>query len=269
MPLADAIVLLDAVAPGAAPAPLRAHADGSRLLEPHRLAHYRVALASAWTRVQIGVLRGLIERALWLGFPTASAGCVQRHTLEFAHTITKNRAPLRRLIRTADLRAAHPRNRDWLDAYRLVGSVWETGEIAFTRDFASPSIAPTVVVTFENDPQTILRMGIEVGSCLALGGCNDFSAVANALDANKRVLFARDTAGRFLARQLLAISEARTLVCFPVYPVGAPAPLAEFFRLCDHTLAQALRLPLQHPGGAYTIAPLICADWYDDGVWEE
>jgi hypothetical protein len=271
MPLADAIVLLDAVAPGAAPAPLRAHADGSRLLEPHRLTHYRAALASAWTRVQIEVLRGLIERALWLGFPTASAGAVRRHTLEFAHTITKNRAPLRRLIREGhrDLRTTHPRNRDWLAAHRLAGSVWEAGDLAFARDFAAPPIAPTVVVTFENDPQTILRMGIEVGSCLALGGCNDFSAVANALDANKRVLFARDAAGRFLARQLLAISEARTLVCFPVYPVDAPAPLTEFFRLCDHTLAQALRLPLQHPGGAYAITPLVCADWYDDGVWEE
>ena len=271
MPLADALVLLEAVAPGAAPAPLRTHADGSRLLEPHRLVHYRAALVSAWTRVQIEVLRGLIERALWLGFPTASAIAVQRHTLEFAHSITKNRGPLRRLIRDGhlDLRATHPRNRDWLAAHRLAGSVWEAGDVAFARDFAAPPIPPTVIVTVENDPQTILRMGIEVGSCLALGGCNDFSAVANALDANKRVLFARDAAGRFLARQLLAISEARTLVCFPVYPATAPAPLTEFFRLCDHTLAQALRLPLQNASGDYAIAPLVCPDWYDDGVWEE
>jgi len=275
MPLAEAIVLLDAVAlgtgvPAPVAKPLRMHTSGARLLEPHRLAHYRAGFVTAWVRVQIEILRGLIERELWRGFPAASAG-VQRHTLELAQTITKNRAPLRRIIRTCDVapeqsvRTTHARNRDWLLAHRLAGSLWEAGNLTFIREI--PSIGE-VALGFENDPQTVLRMGTEVGSCLGVGGCNDFSAVANALDANKRVLYARDARGRFLARQLLAISEKRTLVCFPVYPDNAIRPLTDFFRLCNETLAQTLHLPLQDFESDYHVAPLICPDWYDDGVWE-
>jgi len=56
-----------------------------------------------------------------------------------------------------------------------------------------------------------------VDSGLSIGGCNQHSAIANALDANKRVLFIYDENGKFLASQLLAITKDRKLACFLVY----------------------------------------------------
>ena len=60
-------------------------------------------------------------------------------------------------------------------------------------------------------------MGSYANSCLAPEGINAFSAIANTLDINKRVVYLRDGAGRVLARQLLAISETPELVCFDIY----------------------------------------------------
>jgi hypothetical protein len=81
-----------------------------------------------------------------------------------------------------------------------VAARWRDG-IASVR--ALPGFGE-VVLAPENDPQEILRMGSAVGSCLSLGTCNAYSA-ANALDANKRIVYARTPTGKVVGRQLLAI----------------------------------------------------------------
>jgi hypothetical protein len=118
--------------------------DGSRLLEPHRLAHYRAALASAWTRVQIEVLRGLIERALWLGFPTRERRRrAPPHPRVRAHHHQKT-APRCAASSARAIATCAPRTRATATGsprIRLAGSVWEAGDLAFARDFAAPPIA--------------------------------------------------------------------------------------------------------------------------------
>ena len=123
-----------------------------------------------------------------------------------------------------------------------------------------------VVLAPENDPQEILRMGSAVGSCLSLGTCNAYSAAANALDANKRVVYARTATGKVVSRQLLAISEERRLVCFTPYPEKLREPLLEFFVDYDQILAGHLDLPLQRTDD-YIIKTLVAKDWYDDRLW--
>ncbi len=47
-----------------------------------------------------------------------------------------------------------------------------------------------------------------------------------------------DEADRVVARQLVAVSEADTLVCFHVYPVGSPEPIQRAFAEYDRALAE-------------------------------
>jgi hypothetical protein len=111
-------------------------------------------------------------------------------------------------------------------------------------------------------------MGTDFGTCLSAGSFNSHSTAANALDANKRVLYARDTQGRVWARQLVAIAESGHLVCFPIYARRQHAVMRHLFAAYDHTLAQALHMPLwRSQDHTATIARLVCKDWYDDGIW--
>ena len=88
------------------------------------------------------------------------------------------------------------------------------------------------------------------------------------MDANKRVLFARDAEGRPWARQLVAIADSGHLVCFSVYARRSHAAMRQLFAAYDHTLAQALRLPLwRSQDQTAPIAKLVCREWYDDGIW--
>lgn len=119
----------------------------------------------------------------------------------------------------------------------------------------------------------MVRLGTYVGSCLALGGVFDDDAAGIALDVNKRVIFARDEADRVVARQLVAVSEADTLVCFHVYPVGSPEPIQRAFAEYDRALAEHLGVPIHRedpdgPGDSYEIASVLSASFWDDGAWD-
>jgi hypothetical protein len=103
------------------------------------------------------------------------------------------------------------------------------------------------VLTVEHDPFEILFMG-EYGfaSCLSLRGSNAWSAVSNAVDVDKTIVWAREPAGNVVARRLLALMP-EGIVQFHTYTnrhhVGVPVAKGE-----------------HHPG------PLLSDKWYDDGA---
>ena len=125
-----------------------------------------------------------------------------------------------------------------------------------------------VRIKLETDPLEALRLGTYVGSCLSVGGLCDYSAAAVVLDVNKQVLYAVNSKGTVLARQLLAISDADTLVSFCVYPLRTSANLKELFREYDLRLAESLGIPLADSESDYDIAPILSQQFWDDGVWE-
>jgi len=90
--------------------------------------------------------------------------------------------------------------------------------------------------------------------------------VAVLLDANKRVLFARDAQGRFLARQVAAVDEEARLVCYDVYPTSRPAPLEDAF--AAYVTEWAARMQVTFADTDDNVKPLAVDRWYDDGVWE-
>ncbi|MEW6734185.1 MAG: hypothetical protein AB1489_22860 [Acidobacteriota bacterium] len=128
----------------------------------------------------------------------------------------------------------------------------------------------TISITVEKDPLEALRMGEYVGSCLGLGGVCSYSAVAAVLDINKQVLYARNEKNGMIARQLVAISKERQLVCFEVYPLNIDKEIKMLFCQYDIKFAQALGLELFDYKNAekYTIENILSEEWWDDYAWD-
>jgi hypothetical protein len=177
---------------------------------------------------------------------------------------------LKRLLRareTGDETFAfrHPKNLAWLARHPMLRTKPWFGAFRFevvVRTMGPVRIAP------ETDPLEALRMGTLVGSCVSLGGGNEHSGLAVALDANKQVLFMRRPGGAFVARQVVGVSEDDQLVCYPVYPLGSPGPVKDAFLACDEAFARAVGLPLRRVDEGASVVPLLVGHWYEDGLWD-
>lgn len=113
-----------------------------------------------------------------------------------------------------------------------------------------------------DDPLEVFAMGAHFETCLAPGGSNFFSVIANAADINKRVLYARRD-GRVAARCLLALTDAGQVLTFHPYAhddrLGFPFLVRDFAA----ELAARMRSQVARTG---RVATLLARDWYDDGV---
>lgn len=122
----------------------------------------------------------------------------------------------------------------------------------------------------EHEPLSILQMGNRFNTCLSRGGCNSFSGVANAIELNKRVVYARDRTGHIVARQLWAVSAEFKLVGFDVYSTYSEEErkgLEAHFAAHARGWARGCGLELADAGA---IENLVAPRWYNDGVraWE-
>lgn len=273
-PLSHLIVLVDAIqashpqlqgVPGKLRCPDKMHA--------HVKSHYMQELRANIHRLRLAVLHDLTEWALRRRFPMLAGSHVITHTLRVAAAAgEENRRPFRRLLRACEQRhdtrewsLSHPANQQWLRRLpRQQADMWNEGFMIEReiRDIGTVRLGP------EENLQAILRMGTDFGTCLSAGSFNSFSTVANALDANKRVLYALDAEGRVWARQLVAISDSGHLVCFPVYARRSHEVMRQLFSAYDHTFAQALRLPLWlSQNQKAPVSKIVCKEWYDDGIW--
>lgn len=254
--------------PDPIPDKFRSAASGKISLSRQAWEHYRGEFASRLAGYQVTLLRArLREEEELLQVPG-----IDPHTIRFLASLGRtNRRPLRRFLDSVregrdDYRETHPANLAWIEKHRgLALGEWLSGGAAPWP--VELSDYEGAVIGLEHDPQEVLKMGTYAGSCLAAGGCNQYAAVANSLDANKRVAFLRDRNGRPLARQLLAISEEEKLVPFRVYPIVQGIGWKVFdpvFRDFDEDLARRLGLPLWCGTESYEISALVAREWYDD-----
>lgn len=263
------IPLLDAMADGGenpVPEKLRAHHAGSLTLPVHVLAHYRHEAWVQTVKMQTRVLLDLAARCQRRSFPAVrNAPAVDDHSLLMARSIVTRRRTLNRVVRmVADQPAAtlhhHPANARWLQTLPpRVREHWQDGfeiERTLTKEGA-------VRLALEQNLQEKLKLGTYAKSCLSPGAIWDESAVAVTLDANKQVLYARNSDRKVVGRQLVALSNDLKLVCFEVYPASCSAEIKSLFATYDLALAQYLGLPL-HRSGEYEIAELHGLSWYDD-----
>ncbi len=250
------------------------------LTNPHRLFRTAKLLGGVSAAARLQILRecqspiqlALIEQRVrtWLkrGLPARDITKSDEHALRLLGSIRENRRGLRKFLNAywsgdRQYLAQHPATVAWYRKQKpFPRHVWEQG-ISFP--------AGTCRIEMEQDPFEILKLGTYVGSCLEIGGLCAYSAVAVLLDANKRVLYARDDRNRVLARQLVAISDQGSLVCFPVYPLSATKVIQAEFKEYDQALATALGVPLYQPAeddAGYEIGCVLSASWWDDGSWD-
>ena len=189
-------------------------------------------------------------------------------------TIRQNRRLLSRLLRAhlngdaANDLAAHPANAAFLRALTDRGADARAWRSRFPRRYPCPHVPGGAAHLWaETDPLPILQMGNYFHTCLSATGFNAFSTVANAADANKRVVYARDGQGRIIGRKLIGITEAGALVGFHTYTnlpdEAGNGALHALFRRYVAAFAARCRLPLADNG---TVPTLLAEAWYDDGV---
>jgi len=120
-----------------------------------------------------------------------------------------------------------------------------------------------IVLEVETDPFHVLFMG-EYGfaSCLSLRGSNVWSAVSNAIDVDKAVVWARDPSGNIVGRRLIALTP-QGVVSYRTYTNRHGLSLDGFFEKFLDAYAEHCGTKVTHkvsPG------PLLSDAWYDDGA---
>jgi hypothetical protein len=121
----------------------------------------------------------------------------------------------------------------------------------------------SVKLEVETDPFQVLFMG-EYGfaSCLSLRGSNVWSAVSNAVDVDKCVVWARDPAGNIVGRRLIALLP-EGVVSYRTYTNRHGLALDGMFERFLAAYAAHCGTSVVH---GLTSGPLLSDAWYDDGA---
>jgi hypothetical protein len=237
------------------------HFAGEKVLRRQSIEDVGAQMLEGLTAMRLRFVMDWIERELAL-FGDAHAGLLRAG-------IRTGRQPLTRFLRAfaqgRDTRLDHVANRQWL-AKRPEFPLDEwLRPLRITLPVAGLG---DVTLGVEEDPTELLRVGTYARTCLAAGAFNSANAVAVLLDVNKRAVFARSANGRFLARQIVAISEGGRLVCHRVYPEKTPRALEDFFQLYVEDWAMQMRMAIAVGRDDDRVAPLVVQRWYDDGLWQ-
>jgi hypothetical protein len=250
------------------PAQLSAWSRGEIELSQARIERYQRVLAERLMLTQLALIEESVVDWLKRGLPVRQTTKSGEHALRLLGTLRENRRGLRKFLKAywagdQDYLSKHPATLAWYRQHKAVPrKLWEQG-ISFQRGNYS--------IEVESDPFEVLKLGTYVGSCLAIGGMCSDSAVAALLDANKRVLYARDARNQVSARQLIAISDQNCLVCFFVYPLSASTEIKALFKEYDQAFSKALGLPLYQPAegdAGYEISSVLSVYWWDDMSWD-
>jgi len=156
----------------------------------------------------------------------------------------------------------HPANLAFLERIRKKGIDPDPWIRPRTVGFAGKEGEERLQLGFAEDPLEIFRMGAYFQTCLSPDGVNFYSVISNAADINKRVLFARDEAGRVAGRCLFALSDQGGILTFHPYchdsSLGFPRVVACF----ASDLAARMKTAVVARG---RVERLIAPKWYDDG----
>jgi hypothetical protein len=248
--------------------------EAPRPMTPERLRRLALEIERSARAAVLDRWIAAIERAVLAGFPRAFgvpaapawlASREHRAALVAAMRLQDDSKRLvRRLIAARageppwDLRA-EPANRAFLARIarkRVKIAPWLDG-IGSIR-FEDPSGA--LELSLEPDPLEVLRMGEHFGTCLSPGGENFYSAVVNAVDINKRVIYARDASGAVVGRCLLALTDAGRILTF--HPYHHRGDFENMVRGFAGELARRMGTQVVAHG---TVTPLVASRWYDDG----
>jgi hypothetical protein len=154
----------------------------------------------------------------------------------------------------------HPENQRFVQSMSALGlklEPWLYGDLSMTKEEQGLS----VTVSLERDPLEVFQMGAAFNTCLAPRDCNFFSVLANFVDANKQVIYARDAAGTIQARCLVALASTGGLLLYHVYKHHLAWVEGLVLAFIDQ-LAERMGTVLVSAGQPRR---LVSPDWYDDG----
>jgi hypothetical protein len=153
-----------------------------------------------------------------------------------------------------------PRNQQYLKSIRKRGvdvAPWLASESMHVD-----RVGQRVSLRLEDDPLEVLLMGERFSTCLSLDAMNFYSAVMNAVDVNKRVLYGRNVKGTVVGRCLLALTDEGRLLAFEPYAHDAKLGFDEMVATFVRSLAQRMHTIVVSQG---RVLPLLGSRWYDDG----
>ena len=134
------------------------------------------------------------------------------------------------------------------------------------QELAAEKSGQKITIQPEFNPLEILQMGNYVaGSCLATDGANNWSAVVNATEINKRVLWAKDVAGTILARLLIAVDENNKILKFRIY-YATNIDLTRYFN--DYLRELAKKCGFGINGNVNNVKLIVAEEWYKDPTEE-
>lgn len=158
--------------------------------------------------------------------------------------------------------ADDPANQAFIDRMRKLGVNMMPWLIpAAPRLFMSNNKRP-VYLCIEKDPLEIFQMGGHFNTCLSPGAFNYFSAIANAADVNKCVVYARDEENKIVGRSLLALTNQGGLLVFEPYCHDGSLGFGNMISAFAIELAVRMGTTVLPEG---EVPCLVAQQWYDDG----
>ena len=155
-------------------------------------------------------------------------------------------------------------NRAFLDGLKkrdINLAPWTTALIADT--VIHPGTGIEISLELAADPKEVLLMGYYFSTCLSPHGFCFYSAIANAVDVNKHVLYARDRENHVIGRCLIALGDNGSIVPFRSYCHDASFPFASHVEQFCSRLATAMNTVVSHTD---RVSSLNLPEWYDDGA---
>ncbi len=121
-----------------------------------------------------------------------------------------------------------------------------------------------IILETEENPLEVIQMGEKVvGSCLKIRGGHEESAVCNAADINKKIIWAKNEKGEVLGRVLVGITKEGELASFRVFNNDPRIDLEKCYKDFISELAEDIKTKVTVSG---KIEQLVGENWYDDGI---
>ncbi|EKK01077.1 hypothetical protein RBSH_03595 [Rhodopirellula baltica SH28] len=120
-------------------------------------------------------------------------------------------------------------------------------------------------LAFTRDVIDFLLMGFHFDTCLSPDSFNFFSTVANAVDLNKRVVYAKTDTGKVIGRCLFALNDSGEVLTYYRYSHNPRDGFAEAVDQFAEQLASQMQTSIATGG---KVSKLVAKDWYDDGPWQ-
>lgn len=253
------------------PRKLRRYVSGDIDLTDAQLAKSIAVAESKLDLVKLDLLERLCYSRLAPGDNGRKMDGSVRHALQMVQCNTRDmnvRAFRKFLFRyldgEIDYLLRHPRNASWLKSRNQLNlQPWLEG---FERHYCTGEGRDAITLRIETNPLEELKFGSHVGSCTGLGGGYSAAALGTVLDINKRVVYASNTKGKIVGRQLIALTSDNQLFCQEIYPRSALLRWRSQFDDFDRSLARevGIEIYMGNSSSGEMVENLVAMETYDD-----